>query len=295
MGNAATADVLGGRAPWSCACGGALGFLGSLPEQSVSLVLFSPPYEDKRTYGVGFKLKGQAWVDWLRPIVVAACRASAGLVAVNAAGKSHRNRYSPVMEWLVADLTRQDGIVCGPAPYAWVRSGVMGSGGPRYHRRNWEPVYCFCLPDRLPLAWSDNTAFGKPPKCKAGGAPTNRQPSGVRVKYRPGMKGRNKPYRAPEIANPGNVIRTKNGGGQLGHELAHENEAPMNIEIPRRFVAWFAPPGSIVCDPFSGSGTTCHAAVESGRRFVGCDLRQNQVELVERRMAGVTPSLFGAA
>lgn len=44
--------------------------------------------------------------------------------------------------------------------------------------------------------------------------------------------------------------------------------------------------------PFSGSGTTCHAAIEHGRRFVGCDLRASQVELCRRRLASVTPSLL---
>ena len=100
-------------------------------------------------------------------------------------------------------------------------------------------------------------------------------------------------YQQPKIANPGNVIRAPVGGGKLGHQLAHESEAPMNLAVAERFVCWFVPPGGIVADPFAGSGTTCHAAILHGRRFLGCDVRQSQVDLVARRMATVTGMIPG--
>lgn len=102
-------------------------------------------------------------------------------------------------------------------------------------------------------------------------------------------------YKPPAISNPGNVIRARVGGGHLGHPLAHESEAPMSLTVAERFVCWFCPPDGIVLDPFAGSGTTAHAAFQHGRRFVGCDLRESQVLLCERRLATVTPSLFAGA
>lgn len=293
------ADVFSGPARWGVDCSDALAWLRSLPARSASLVFTSPPYEDQRTYGTGFKLRGQAWVDWLRPIVAAAADVSAGLVVVNAAGPVRGGSYSTSVEWLVADLTRLDGLVCGPAPFCWWKvCGVPGSGSKTYQRRDWEPLYAFCRPDRLPVAWTDQTAFGKPPRAKPGGEFSNRGRGGRRTKR---MKGVNhetgstlevQHYAPPEIANPGNLIRARVGGGHLGHPLAHESEAPMPLSLAERFVCWYAAPDSVVCDPFAGSGTTCHAAVLHGRRFVGCDERQPQVDLVARRMATVTPSLL---
>jgi hypothetical protein len=280
-------DVLAGRSAWGVDCADALAFLRGLPDGLAALAVFSPPYQASRTYGINHRLRGQAWVDWLRPIVVEACRVTARLVCVNVSGPVSNSRYSPAVEWLVADLTRIDGIECGPAPYAWVRPGIMGSGGPRCHRRNWEPAYAFAKRGHLPPFWSDNTAGGLPPRCPPGGGPSHRGADGVRVKFREGTKGRNRPYRAPEVANPGNVIRAGNGGGQLGHPLAHENEAPMNLEVAARLVRWYAPPGGIVLGCFAGSGTTAHAALTHGRRFVGRDIRQSQVELTARRIADV--------
>ena len=49
----------------------------------------------------------------------------------------------------------------------------------------------------------------------------------------------------------------------------------------------FCPPGGLVCDVFSGSGTTAKVALANGRRFVGCDVRESQVELTRRRVAEV--------
>jgi hypothetical protein len=94
-------------------------------------------------------------------------------------------------------------------------------------------------------------------------------------------------YKPPALANPGNVIDCKVGGGRMGSPLAHENEAPFPEELAEFFVRSFAPPGSVVLDPFCGSGTTLAAALRHGRRALGIDLRESQVSLTRRRVAGV--------
>jgi hypothetical protein len=99
-------------------------------------------------------------------------------------------------------------------------------------------------------------------------------------------------YLPPVKANPGNVIRCNVGGGQMGHPLAHENEAPFPQDLAAFFVRSFCPPGGITCDPFAGSGTTLAAAVHWGRRALGCDVRESQVQLTRRRLSSVTPMLL---
>lgn len=355
---ATVADVLATRAPWSAERGDAPAWLAGLPARSVSLVFFSPPYEGQRTYGIGFRRRGQVWVDWMRPIVREACRVSNGLVVVNMSSPVKDWSYSAAVEWLVADLTRLDGVVCGPRPYTWVKSqddpdadgnGTPGSGGEHYQRSDWEPLYTFALPDRLPGVgrdfWSDNTAFGHPPRCGPGGGFSTRGVDGARCNdpWKTASRGgsncggrskdgakksgpkqnspgpsrrasgeqkavkrghtfrvptadgdvmREQHYAPPILSNPGNVIRAPVGGGKLGHALAHRGEAPMSLFVAERFVCWFVPPGGIVCDPFGGTGTTLHAALAHGRRGIGCDVRQSQVDLTRLRLRGVTPTLF---
>ena len=50
------------------------------PDDSIDLVFNSPPYEAARTYGIGFKLRGQDWVDWAVERFVEQYRICRGLV-----------------------------------------------------------------------------------------------------------------------------------------------------------------------------------------------------------------------
>ncbi len=178
------ADVLAGRALWSVEEADCLPWLSALPEKSISLVVGSPPYEDQRTYGIGFSLKGQAWVDWMVEVVRAACRACAGLVCFVVEGKTKNYRWSATPALLMADLHRAGFNLRKPPAYR--RSGIPGSGGPDWLRNDWELCVCVTPPGRL--SWSDNTACGHPPLYGPGGAMSHRMKDGARVNQwgRPG-------------------------------------------------------------------------------------------------------------
>lgn len=103
-------------------------------------------------------------------------------------------------------------------------------------------------------------------------------------KREPNGAMREQGYTVPVLANPGNLIKTKIGGGKMGHPLAHENEAPFPVELADFFIRSFCPPGGTVFDPFSGSGTTVDAAMRAGRNAIGMDLRMSQCELGRRRL-----------
>ena len=253
-----------------------------------NLVIGSPPYEDRRTYNIGFKLAGQDWVDWMAGIIKACLAVTDGLVAFVVCGKTVKGRYSCTPELLMADLHRAGIIVRRPPLY--VRWGIAGSGGKDWLANRYEPIVCCCNTETLP--WSDNTACGQPPKHKPGGQMSYRNVDGERLsklypssRTRNGKRDTNKRYKPPELANPGNIIDVgAAGGGQLGSKLAHENEAPYPIKIPLTLIKSFCPPGGTVYDPFSGSGTTAEAAIVTGRNFVGTDIRKSQVKLTEERI-----------
>ena len=54
---------------------------------SVDLIFSSPPYEDCRTYGIDWRLKGQDWVDWMVRVYIESLRVCRGLVAYVVAGR----------------------------------------------------------------------------------------------------------------------------------------------------------------------------------------------------------------
>lgn len=256
-----------------------------LEDDSVDLVVCSPPYEDARTYGIGFNLKGQEWVDWCVPRFMECMRVSRGLVAWVIEGKTKQFRWSATPALLMADLHRA-GVRLRKPP-AYHRVGIPGSGGPDWLRNDYEFIVCA---SKGKLPWSDNTAMGEPPKWAPGGAMTHQLRNGRKVakkhtKTMPSGKRVEQGYNPPKISNPGNIIACKVGGGLMGSHLAHENEAPYPEALAEFFIKSFCPPGGLVCDPFSGSGTTLAAAIKCGRRGIGFDIRESQVELSTRRIA----------
>jgi len=121
-----------------------------------------------------------------------------------------------------------------------------------------------------------------------GGTKTDRK---VMTRSRRGSKD-NGSYNSPVLANPGNVISVKVGGGLMGDELAHDNEAPYPESLVERFVRSCCPPDGTVLDPFSGSGTTGAVALRFLRKYIGIDIRESQIELTKRRLAEVQRELF---
>ncbi len=337
--------------------GDCIELMNDLPEGCVDLVFGSPPYEDARSYGeVGFKMKGQDWVDWMVEVFRAAVRISRGLVAmVVGHGKTKGYRWSATPTLLMADLHRAGFWLRAPTLYE--RVGISGSGGKDYFRYDYEWIVTAQNPKyalqkgrsvgRLP--WANPVACGHRPKWAPGGSMSHRMTDGTRrsqwgtsgsgggnrrnggnddrqVKRRPSHQfqinthkradGEAEPqvYMPPAVSNPGAVIQRSYtseeveaiigeleagdvahctvGGGQMGHKLAHENEAPFPLALPERFVLSFVPPAGIVCDPFNGSGSTGHAAVENGRRYLGFDARPCQIKLTNERLQTVTPKLI---
>jgi len=47
----------------------------------------------------------------------------------------------------------------------------------------------------------------------------------------------------------------------------------------------------VVLDPFTGSGTTGHAALKHGRRFIGCDLDKSIIPVAIKRLQQVEGGL----
>jgi len=59
--------------------------------------------------------------------------------------------------------------------------------------------------------------------------------------------------------------------------------APFPLELPQRFIKLYTFPGDLVVDPCCGSGTTCIAAAELGRRWIGVDISKDYIDLAKNR------------
>ena len=60
--------------------------------------------------------------------------------------------------------------------------------------------------------------------------------------------------------------------------------APFPVELPYRLIQLYTYRGDVVLDPFCGSGTTCVAALKTQRHFIGVDNSEEYVELARKRI-----------
>jgi len=253
-------------------CGDVLAILPTLPENSVDLVIGSPPYPEKgqRYKGAAKKMPTDAWVDWMLQVTAESVRICRGMVLWVANGAVRRGRYLPACEGLVWEWYKRGG---------WSdRSCIWHKNAPPNRRdwfgNDWEFVLAFKKPGaKVHFDWR---AIAEPPKFKTGGRFRQRSANGER---RLGNE-----YPKSDLAHPRDVVRVTVGGGHMGSMLAHDGEAPYPEKLVERFIKVLTRPGDCVCDPFLGTGTTAVVAARLQRRFLGIDLRVSQVELARRRL-----------
>ncbi len=60
--------------------------------------------------------------------------------------------------------------------------------------------------------------------------------------------------------------------------------APFPVELPLRLIHLYSFVGDVVLDPFIGSGTTAEAAILAGRRYVGYDISEEYAQIARERV-----------
>ncbi len=69
-----------------------------------------------------------------------------------------------------------------------------------------------------------------------------------------------------------------------------DHPCQMPLAVLERIIRVSSNPGDLVLDPFSGSGTTLHAAKKWGRDYLGVELSENYAEQSRDRLARVVPA-----
>lgn len=255
-----------------------LHWLNDQPTNSVDFVIGSPPYalKGERYQGGSKKWPVEDWVEFMFDVTVQACRIARRQVVWVMNGAVRGGEYHPAVELLIADVYRRGARIHCERPVIWHKNAPP-------NRRDWlgnDWEFCpsfFEFEAERVFNWE---AIAEPPKFTSGGAFRQRTKTGER------RVGSN--YPTNKLARPRDVWRVIVGGGVMGHELAHENEAPFPLDLAARFIMLCTNPGDVVLDPFLGSGTSLHAAFVLGRRGIGVDCRRSQLSLTRRRLEDVS-------
>jgi DNA modification methylase len=256
--------------------------LKQVQTDAVDLVFTSPPYATKTDRYPGAptaadrrRMSWPEWVGWMTEVVAECVRVSRGYVGVVANNPVINGAMIPANEHLTARLTSEYTTIRCERPVIWHKNAPPNTRP--WWVNEWEPVMFFFKTPK-PKTWNWE-AVAKPPTFSRGGAFRQRDPNGKR---RDGSE-----YPRNPLARPRDVWRVLVGGGLMGSDLACENEAPFPLDLAKTPILALTNPGDLVFDPFCGSGTTLCAAELLGRRWVGIDCRESQIELSRRRIAEV--------
>ena len=224
-----------------------------LPDESVHLVVTSPPYnvgkeyEENLTSGQYHQLLNNVWFECYRVLV------DGGRVCINIANTG-RSPYIPISSWIVQNMILTGYLMRGEiiwdkgasvgASTAW---GSWRSPSNPSLRDVHEYILVFCKGEfRLPKPSKDSEAT---------------------IERDDFLEWTKSIWSFPTAS-----------AKRIGHP------APFPVELPARCIQLYSYSDSVVLDPFMGSGTTAVAAKQLGRQWVGYETSQEYCELARSRI-----------
>lgn len=251
--------------------------LQQIPDNSIDLIFTSPPYADQRknTYG---GIHPDQYVDWFLPKAFEMKRVlkPSGSFVLNIKERVvNGERHTYVIELILA-LKKQGWF--WTEEYVWPKKNSFPGKWPNRFRDSWERLLQFNKSKDFKI-FQENVMIpvGNWAKDRLSNlSETDHSRDESRVNSGFGKNVSN--WLGRDLVYPTNVL-------YLATECSNKNHsAVFPIDLPKWFIKLFTETGDTVLDPFAGSGTTCLAALELGRNFIGIDIRNEYVELSQQRV-----------
>jgi DNA modification methylase len=260
--------------------------IGDLPDESVDVVITSPPYWGQRTSGAtGVEADPRTYLAALAEIFTALLPKvkPAGIMWINLG-----DAYNTPVNWRLEDRAYS---TLGPA-----RAGLGAANSaytkPRYRRR------AFVQPSEPWLQYGNLLALPYRLVIALGEAGWLFRGEVIWRKLNPMPEGRcRRPHRAHEsiylfARSERHGFRTNPPVGSVWEFANEKVDGPRHFsrfpeQLPGRCIDAYgtAGPDVVVLDPFSGSGTTGVAAIGAGCSFLGFEIDGDQVRAANARLA----------
>lgn len=252
-----------------------------LPDESIDLVITSPPYADRRknTYG---GIPADEYVKWFLPIAHEIYRIlkPTGSFFLNIKPHCENGERVLYVFDLVLSLKRDVGFRYTDE-FTWTKNGVPGRFNGRF-KNAFEPVYHFTKKrgytfNPYAVAIPTKEVSLRRAERKASGESKNGSGlAGMREGH--SFKGRKKSL-------PSNHLHIPQTSNQ--HTIQSKHPAVFPEELPTFFIKAFSNEGDVVLDPFIGSGTTAVAALRTNRNFIGFEIKSEYVSIANQRIENV--------
>ena len=223
-----------------------------LPDNSIHLMITSPPYNVSKQYDDDLSLEqyrsllSRVFAETYRVLV------PGGRACINVANVG-RKPYIPLHAFLIQDLTALGFLMRGEI--IWNKASSAGT----------------------------STAWGS---WRSPSNPSLRDVHEYILVFSKDSFARRRPGRSSTIGRDEFLELTKSvwtfpaeSARRVGHP------APFPVELPRRLIELYTYAGDVVLDPFVGSGSTCVAARQTQRHFVGYEKVKEYADLARDRIA----------
>lgn len=252
--------------------GDSLDVLKRLPDNSVDLIVTSPPYADQRksTYG---GISPDKYVEWFIPIADELLRVlhPKGTFVLNIKEKVvNSERHTYVME-LIIEMRKQGWL--WTEEFIWHKKNCFPGKWPNRFRDSWERLLQFnkqkdfnMYQDEVRMPMGD---WAKTRLKNLSETDKRRDNSKVGSGF-----GKNvSKWVGRDLAYPTNVLMMATESSNKKHSAVFPKE------LPSWFIKLFTKPGDVVLDPFLGSGTTSIAAFQLDRSSIGIEIQEEYHKL----------------
>ncbi len=228
--------------------------MAQLPENSVHLMVTSPPYNVGKEYDADLTLEEhlgmlrRIWSEVQRVLV------PGGRACINIANLGRRP-YIPLHAFIIKDMLELGYLMRGEI--IWNKAASA----------------------------SASTAWGS---WRSAANPTLRDVHEYVLVFSKGSYRRQNPVGREATVGRDEFLELSKSVWSFPAEPARKigHPAPFPVELPRRLIQLYTFEGEVVLDPFMGSGQTALAALSTGRHYIGYEIDPTYVELAKKRITG---------
>ncbi|MDE2818114.1 MAG: site-specific DNA-methyltransferase [Chloroflexota bacterium] len=259
--------------------------LAQLHNDSIQLIVTSPPYADqrKKTYG---GIHPDEYVDWFLPISRELLRVlnPRGTFILNIKEKAvNGERHTYVLDLIKA--MRGQGWLW-TEEFIWHKKNSYPGKWPNRFRDSWERLLQFNKSKKFDMYQEEvMVPVGDWAKGRLSNlSETDKIRDESKVESGFGKNISN--WVGREMVYPTNVIHMATECNNQGHSAVFPRQ------LPEWFIKLFTAPGDTVLDPFAGSGTTLFAAREMRRKAIGIEIVPEYVDTIEANVQADRLRLF---
>ena len=252
------------------------------PDNSVDLVITSPPYSDIVNYGKNVSTKKpDDYVDWILPLFKEIHRVlkPSGSFILNINDKCEGGYRSTYIYDLISRNNKETKLKLYDT-YIWYKVNSIPNGANKRFRNTTEFIFHFCKDVKQMKFYMDRVLQEQKSETKN------------RLKYEimnyqgeiiDGIRTSDKKIRTqPEGVRPDNVVRFKTAAASRDNLIKHP--APYHKELPLYYINLLTDENDLVLDPFSGIATTGIACKELNRKYIGYELNETYAEFSIKRL-----------